>query len=176
MTFSDAERKVKELQRIIDKKKLSKKEQFKGPKIGLVASCIPETIGKVIELIEEQDARIVFDDICIGSRHFEGLVDESIAPMDAIARRYLTTANCPHTATSRASFIQEKITDKKIDGLVFFGLKFCDGAAWDYVANKPSLDREGIPNIRIEAELGGVDQELLRTRLGAFIEILENKK
>jgi bzd-type benzoyl-CoA reductase N subunit len=126
------------------------------------------------QIIEDGGGVVVWDDLCTGSRYFDGQLDPTGDPIASLAERYLKRIVCPakHSGLStRAEDLLEIVRSKNADGVVFLIQKFCDPHSFDYPYLKKHLDNEGIPNTLIEME----DQapgERLKTRFEAFLEIL----
>ena len=102
----------------------------------------------IYDIIEKAGGVVVWDDLCTGSRYFEGVMDEKSSPLAAIAKRYLDRAICPakHAGlTDRGENIVRMVRESKADGVVFLLLKFCDPHAFDYPYIKEMLDKENIP-------------------------------
>jgi benzoyl-CoA reductase/2-hydroxyglutaryl-CoA dehydratase subunit BcrC/BadD/HgdB len=130
----------------------------------------------ILRLIDELGGRVVGDDLCTGSRYFDTLVDETEEPLSALADRYLRRAPCPvkHSAgDARARRLLGSVHTTGARGVIFLVPKFCDPHAFDYVSLAEELDRAAVPHVLIETE-GVAPSGQLRTRLQAFIEMLEN--
>jgi bzd-type benzoyl-CoA reductase N subunit len=130
---------------------------------------------EIYDLIEKSGATVVWDDLCTGSRFFEGLISEEGDPVKAIAARYSGRVICPakHSSlTGRGDNLVNIAKDHKATGVIFILLKFCDPHAFDYPFMKKMLDDAGIPSMlfEIEQELPSAGQ--LATRFEAFIEML----
>jgi bzd-type benzoyl-CoA reductase N subunit len=129
----------------------------------------------VYRLIERAGGVVVGDDLCTGSRYFEGIVEVKDDPVAAIAGRYMTRPPCPakHAGLfTRASRLVDIVREKKARGVVFILLKFCDPHAFDYPCLKEALDREGIPSLLLEVEDRLPSEGQLLTRFETFIEML----
>jgi len=126
------------------------------------------------EIIEDAGGTVVGDDLCTGSRYFEGAIDEERDPLEAIAKRYMERSICPAkhlSLTARADHIIKKARENSADGVIFLLLKFCDPHDFDYPYIKEALDKENIPNALVEVE-AQLPEGQIRTRLETFIEML----
>jgi len=130
---------------------------------------------EIYDLIEKSGATVVWDDLCTGSRFFEGLISEIGEPIKAIAARYSTRVICPakHSSlTGRGDNLVNIAKEHKANGVIFILLKFCDPHAFDYPFMKKMLDDVGIPSMLFEVEQDLPSAGQLATRFEAFIEML----
>lgn len=129
----------------------------------------------IYDAIEEAGGVAVGDDLCTGSRYFDGVMDEKLPPLAAMAQRYFERAVCPakHAGlTTRGENIIRTVKDCRADGVVFLLLKFCDPHAFDYPDVRGMLEREKIPSLLLELEDQTQAGGQLQTRLETFIQIL----
>ncbi len=135
------------------------------------------SIPDIHPAIESAGAEVVWDDLCTGLRYAETLTDETNDdPLNAIAQRSALRPVCPakHTGTrSRGELLIHAVKQKRLDGIIFILLKFCDPHGFDYPYLKEMLDNEGIPSLLLEMEGGAPPDAALRTRIQAFIEMME---
>jgi benzoyl-CoA reductase/2-hydroxyglutaryl-CoA dehydratase subunit BcrC/BadD/HgdB len=129
----------------------------------------------IYSIVEEAGGAVTWDDLCTGTRFFIGQIDETIDPVEAIARRYFERMICPtkhFDLTCRGENLAKLVATHKADGVIFLFLKFCDPHAFDYPYVKEYLDRQGIPSLLLEVEGQIPATGQLRTRLEAFVEML----
>lgn len=129
----------------------------------------------IYDIIENAHGVVVWDDLCTGSRYFEGILDEKAPPLAAIAQRYLDRSICPakHVGlTDRGESLVQMVREHQADGVVFLLLKFCDPHAFDYPYIKEMLDRENIPCMLLDMEEQLPAGGQLQTRFETFIQIL----
>ncbi len=127
------------------------------------------------DIVEEQGGAVVWDDLCTGSRYFDSPVSEDSAPVDAIADRFIERPICPakHSGiTRRTEGLLQLTAKKKIDGVIFLFLKFCDPHGFDYPDLKSALESAGIPTLFLEVETGKPVDGPTRTRVETFLQIL----
>ncbi len=129
---------------------------------------------KIFDILEGSGLRVVADDLCTGLRHFHPLAGEGEDPIERLIDRYLHRFPCPARirANDRASLIMELVRRSSARGVIFAFQKFCTPHLADHPIVSEGLKKEGIPNILIEMEETGVMEGQLRTRLGAFCEML----
>ena len=129
----------------------------------------------IYNLIEDAGGDVVWDDLCTGTRYFEGLVDETGDPVEAIADRYLNRMVCPakHSGmTARGEYLAGLVREKQIAGVVFLFLKFCDPHGFDYPYLKAFMDDIGVPTLLLEVEEQLPSEGQLKTRFETFIDML----
>jgi benzoyl-CoA reductase subunit C len=129
----------------------------------------------VYSMIEESGGAVVWDDLCTGSRTFDGDFAEKADPIEALAGRYLNRVVCPakHSGlTTRAEHLIKMVRERDAQGVVVLLLKFCDPHAFDYPYLKNALEKEGIPSLLLEVEDQLPPEGQLRTRFEAFLEML----
>jgi len=132
-----------------------------------------------LELIEECGAVIVADNLCLGSRHFDTLVDENLEPPRALAERYLTHLSCPrmmNAFSDRLQYVNSIRSEFKVDAVIIEKLKFCD--LWGgeiFITRREAAARE-FPLLALERELYGKDKGQIKTRIQAFFEQVRNNQ
>ncbi len=129
----------------------------------------------IYNIIENAGGVGVWDDLCTGSRYFEGVLDEKAPPLEAIAQRYLDRDICPakHAGLAeRGESLVQMVRKQTADGVIFMLLKFCDPHAFDYPYIKEMLDRENIPFMLLDMEEQLPAGGQLQTRFETFIQIL----
>ena len=136
------------------------------------------------QLIESCGARVVGDRYCYGA--VESRVPIEIAPgqdpLDAIARHYLKTSNCPrfmpqNEMRERKQRIADLCKEYNADGLIVASNKFCEYWSYERVIDTVIMRRDfGIPVCSIEKEYINSASGQLRTRFQAFIESIEIKQ
>jgi bcr-type benzoyl-CoA reductase subunit C len=127
------------------------------------------------DLIEGQGAAVVADDLCSGSRFFEGTVSTEGDILEGVAGRYLRRAVCPakHAGiTARGDDLLARVRESGADGVVFAYLKFCDPHSFDYPYLKSMLEEAGIPCLLYEMEDVPSAGGQFTTRCQAFVEML----
>ncbi|OHD62762.1 MAG: hypothetical protein A2176_14785 [Spirochaetes bacterium RBG_13_51_14] len=129
----------------------------------------------IYPVLEKAGAAVVWDELCTGTRFFEGAVKESGDPVSALAERYAERINCPAKHASvdaRGRNLVDIVKQHQAEGVVFLILKFCDPHSFDYPYLKEYLDRENIPSLLLELEEHTPPEGQLATRFESFIEML----
>jgi benzoyl-CoA reductase/2-hydroxyglutaryl-CoA dehydratase subunit BcrC/BadD/HgdB len=128
-------------------------------------------------VVESSGAIIVGEESCIGARNTRDLVDESgetlEAMLDAIADRYMRIdCACFTPNTERLEHIVEMTRELKADGVIHYGLSFCQPYAIEAFKVEKALKDAGIPMLSLETDYSMEDVEQLKTRVEAFVEML----
>jgi benzoyl-CoA reductase subunit C len=129
----------------------------------------------IYRMIEEKGAVVVWDDLCSGSRYFEGLADEEKNPVEAIAGRFTERYVCPakHLGVKfQMENLKKQVKEHKIDGILFMLLKFCEPFSFDYPDIKTELEKMEIPFLLVEMDRHNEVDEQMRTRIDTMLEIL----
>lgn len=136
------------------------------------------------QLIESCGAEVVCDRYCYGAveSRLPIEVKEGQDPLDAIARHYLDTSNCPRfmpqdAMRARKQKLADLVKEYNADGLIVVSNKFCEYWSYERVIDSVVMNRDfGIPVCSIEKEYINSASGQLRTRFQAFVESVEIKK
>jgi len=144
----------------------------------LLSGKIGEPPG-LFDILDEAGAVCVGDDLCDAHRYIDYDAAENGDPYVALAERQLarvTPACFTNKKRDRPDFLLEKVRETGADGVIFVHLKFCEPENYDYPFLAETLRAAGIPCLRVETEVGNESLGQIKTRIGAFIEMLEEAK
>ncbi|MBQ3291556.1 MAG: 2-hydroxyacyl-CoA dehydratase [Mogibacterium sp.] len=132
---------------------------------------------KLHNLVETSGGVVVCEETCTGTRYFENQVDESGATLDEmiqnIADRYMgINCACFTPNTARADDVIRLAKESKADGVIDVNLMFCQTYDIEGRSLEERCKAEGIPFLGIETDYTDNDAQQLKTRIGAFIELL----
>ena len=132
---------------------------------------------KLHHIIETCGAAVVCEETCTGTRYFEHLTDESASTVDdqiqALAERYMNiNCACFTPNTARTDDIIRLAKEYHADGVIDINLKFCSLYDTEGYKVEKALKEAGIPVLGIETDYTDSDAQQLRTRISAFIEML----
>jgi len=130
----------------------------------------------VFQIIENVGAEVPVADLCTASRYFERTVDEHGSdPFMSLAAAYLDEPRCSRTAAPAEIYarISDKIKQFAIDGVLLTALKFCDQQLNDIPYLVRRLSADGTPVLFVENDYVFSDRDRVRTRVEAFVEMLE---
>ncbi len=141
----------------------------------LITGCpMGGVIDKTIGVIDEEGGVVVCYENCGGIKNAYQMVDTSQEDiMKAIMDRYLSIGCSVMTPNSeRMRLLTELIKEYKIDGVVDVILQACHTYNIETKTVKELCDELGVAYIAVETDFSQSDTGQLRTRLGAFIEML----
>jgi len=134
---------------------------------------------KVPYIIETSKAVIVGEEMCTGERGTQNLVnvkgntvDELI---DSIVDRYFQIDCAVFTPNpNRLEHIKEMTKKYKADGVIHYGLQFCQPYQMESKIVEKELEKAGVPVLLIETDYSQEDAGQLKTRVEAFIERIKS--
>ncbi len=134
---------------------------------------------KMHHIVESEGAAVVGEETCTGIRYFNNLVDESQTSLDgmidALAARYMDiNCACFTPNSARIDDIKRYVREYHADGVIDINLKFCTLYDIEGYLVENALKEAGIPVLGLETDYNDEDAGQLRTRVGAFLEILAN--
>lgn len=132
---------------------------------------------KLHHIIETSGAAIVCEENCTGTKFFTNLVDDSATTLEgqfqALAERYMKiNCACFTPNEARIDEVLKLAKEYHVDGVINQNLKFCTTFKVEAPALEDALEEAGIPVLNIETDYTDNDAEQLRTRIGAFVEML----
>jgi benzoyl-CoA reductase/2-hydroxyglutaryl-CoA dehydratase subunit BcrC/BadD/HgdB len=154
-----------------------------APRIMLAGSPIVWPNWKLPSLIEECGAVIVCDELCTGD---QGALSDPVnvdewtmrGMMAAIADRYLLPITCPCFTPNdkRIDKIVRMVRDFHVDGVVYHQLRGCYIHKMEFNRIRGALKELGKPVLGIETDYTHEDLGQLRTRIEAFLEMIQSAK
>lgn len=135
---------------------------------------------KLHNIIETSGAAVVCEEMCTGTRYFENLTDESKTTLDeqfmALSERYMKT-NCACFTPNRGRIddLLRMVKEYQVDGVIDCSLKFCCLYDVEKFSVSRALKEAGVPVLSLETDYTDSDAEQLRTRIGAFVEMLNER-
>ncbi|MBQ3654692.1 MAG: 2-hydroxyacyl-CoA dehydratase [Synergistaceae bacterium] len=135
---------------------------------------------KLHHIIETLGGAVVCEEMCTGIRYYEKCVDESGGTIDEmitnLTERYMGAIHCACFTPNRERIddIKRLAEEYHADGVIDVNLKFC--GIYDIEGHfvERELNAAGIPVLGIETDYTDQDAEQLKTRIGAFLEMLGN--
>ena len=142
----------------------------------IVVTGVPTGIGaeKVLKIIEDCGAAIVYIENCAGMKQYVTLVDDTKPPLEAIAEKYLNTScSCMTPNNKRLELVAQVCRDYQADGVVDIVWQGCHTYNVETRVLRDYLkDKNDIPFLHIETDYSQGDAEQIRTRVQAFLEMM----
>jgi len=161
------------LRELLDEAKRREVPESDGPRILVTGSTLDNPA--LIRMIEEEGGQVVIDDLCTTSRYFWDQVDDSSAPMEALYRFLNSRVYCAclHPMEARFDHLFRLIDEFNVEGVIDFNLKYCHPFMYEAPLLRKELEARDIPVnvLEIGHDMSGHGQ--LRTRMQAFIEMIE---
>lgn len=150
----------------------------KTPRI-LISGC-PQAVPnwKLPFIVEQSGAVIVGEESCVGERGTRNLVDDSSTSIDglidALVDRYFKVDCAIFTPNAeRLEHILEMAAAYQADGVIHYGLQFCQPYLMEAIPVEEALEESNIPCLRLETDYSMEDMGQLKTRVEAFVEQLK---
>jgi len=149
-----------------------------GPRILLIGSTLADGDYKVVDLLEEAGANIVFEEFSEGIRHYQQKIDPRGDIYDALADRYLNRRVPPaffhEVIKLRFDYLCKLIQDYKVDGVVYYSLLYRDSYDREGLLFSKFLERNNrIPFLKISSDYDVSETAQMRTRIETFMEIIK---
>jgi benzoyl-CoA reductase/2-hydroxyglutaryl-CoA dehydratase subunit BcrC/BadD/HgdB len=147
-------------------------------RVFLSGSLLPPGDRKLINIITELGGIIVGDDLWSGILPYLDLNIKG-ATVEGVALGYLNRT--PHGALpyleletdARLKKLKQLIRLTKANGVIYHTLRYCDPFSFKALETKQVLAEEAIPFLEIHTEYAASDTEAIRTRIEAFLELLD---
>jgi benzoyl-CoA reductase/2-hydroxyglutaryl-CoA dehydratase subunit BcrC/BadD/HgdB len=132
---------------------------------------------KVPFITESLDAVIVGEESCIGERGLRNPVDSNSDNrsdlIENITQRYFKIDCAVFTPNQeRKDHILEMAKKYKADGVILYGLNFCQPYTIEAFSLEKELEKNSLPSIKIETDYSQEDMGQLQTRIEAFVEMI----
>ena len=129
-------------------------------------------------IIETSGAVIVGEESCVGERGTRNLTHDSSSTVDelmeAIVDRYFKVDCAIFTPNpDRINHIEEMVETYKADGVIHYGLQFCQPYLMESMPVEKVLEAKNIPTLRIDTDYSMEDMGQLKTRVEAFVELIK---
>lgn len=146
-----------------------------SPRILLSGCPMAVPNWKLPYIIETSNAVIVGEEMCTGERGTQNLVNTKGTTVDElidnIVDRYFQIDCAVFTPNpDRLEHIKEMKKKYKADGVIHYGLQFCQPYQMESKIVEKELEKAGIPVLLIETDYSQEDVGQLKTRVEAFIE------
>ena len=140
---------------------------------------IDGVVDKTLGVIEELGAAIVCYEGCCGIMNMRRPIDESpeADPMTAIADKYLEVPCAVMSPnTRRFEQLRSTLAEWKVDGVISITVHACTPFDVESKKIEDICAEEGVPFLHVRTDYSPGDEGQLRTRIEAFLEMLENNR
>jgi benzoyl-CoA reductase/2-hydroxyglutaryl-CoA dehydratase subunit BcrC/BadD/HgdB len=141
----------------------------------IIVTGVPTGVGaeKVLKIIEESGAAIVYIENCSGMKQYLHDVATTGSPLDAIADKYLETpCSCMSPNTGRLELLAKLAKEYHADGVVDVTWVGCHTYNVESRVLKDYLAKHGnVPLLQIETDYSQGDAGQIKTRVEAFLEM-----
>jgi benzoyl-CoA reductase/2-hydroxyglutaryl-CoA dehydratase subunit BcrC/BadD/HgdB len=180
--YDNPERFTESVNRICDELKQRielKQGAFPAGTPRILLSGCPQAVPnwKLPFIVETSGAVIVGEESCVGERGARNLTDDSGETveemLEAVVDRYYQVDCAIFTPNpQRLAHIEEMAAAYQADGVIHYGLQFCQPYLMESLPVEKALEDSGLPCLRIETDYSMEDAGQLKTRVEAFIEQL----
>lgn len=158
---------------------LRRKEEtpsLEGPRVMLVGSTLAVGDYKVVDLLEEAGATIVFEEFAEGMRHYSQKVDIDGDLMEALSQRYFMkrfpSAYAKPATRERFDFYLKQAKEFNVDGIVWYSLMYRDIYDMEGFLFEQAAREKDMPVLKIHSDYDANEIESLRTRVETFVEMI----
>ncbi len=138
------------------------------------------TNPEFIKSIEELGVIVVTDELCTSTRYWSDpvVLEGAENPLAALSRRYLNNFPCArmYPSTERFDRIVNLAREARVDGIISETIRYCVPYAHDVPLLSDRLKTENIPLLALDVEYGTSGSGQIRTRVQAFLEMVEGRK
>lgn len=147
----------------------------KSPRLLIIGNVIDKP--NLFNMVEAAKASVVAFDTCTGMRHYSGLVEEGLDPIQCLARRYLLKPPCSRMSglDKRIERVEQLIRDFSIDGIIYSNVKFCDYGMFEAPVIEKGLQDRRTPLLALENDYLWGDEARIKTRVEAFVEMIKGE-
>ena len=152
-----------------------------APRLMISGSPMAVPNWKVHSIAESVGATVVVEESCVGTRYFTDPVEpkgDSIHDLLwAIDEKYAKIPCACFTPNDRRiESIAQLAKQFKVDGVIYYTLQNCHDYNVEGVKVERALKKQGLPMLKIETDYAMGDSEQIKTRIEAFLEIIQGKK
>lgn len=142
----------------------------------IIVTGVPTGLGaeKVIRIIEESGAAVVYIENCAGMKQYLYDVDSGEPDLvRAVARKYLKTpCSCMSPNKDRMRVLAEAANEYRADGIVDITWIGCHTYNVESRILAKTMKEKDLPVLQVETDYSPADTEQIRTRVEAFIDMV----
>jgi len=134
---------------------------------------------EILDMIESMGGIVVDDDLHTGYRYYAKDVREDGDPMDALIDRFRQIEpDCisrMHPKNRWDEYLLRKSRESGAKGVIILQPKYCEHQNFAYLYQQKTLAEGGMDHILIESEHEMISLEQTRTKVQAFVEMIQAK-
>ena len=152
-----------------------------APRIMISGSPMAVPNWKVHSIVESAGATVVVEESCVGTRYFNDEVEPKGESLNdllwAIDEKYSKIPCACFTPNDRRiDSIKQLAQQFHVDGVIYYTLQNCHDYNVEGVKVERALKAQGLPMLKIETDYTMGDEAQIKTRVQAFLEIIQGKK
>ncbi len=150
-----------------------------GPRVLLTGAPTIWPNHKVNRLLAEAGAQVVADETCAGTQRLYEPVEARETSLrnlvEAVADKHLLPCTCPCFAdsTDRVNRLLELADEFAVQGVVYHSLRLCALFDMEALTVQQAARERGLPMLVLNTDFSQEDTGQLRTRVQAFVEMLQ---
>jgi benzoyl-CoA reductase/2-hydroxyglutaryl-CoA dehydratase subunit BcrC/BadD/HgdB len=152
----------------------------KRPRVLLTGPALAFGDYDIIKMTADAGADVVVEEMFEGVRDYRQVVEDATGPgdpLDRLARSYLLgkkpAAFARGATRKKVDFVLDLIEEFDVDGVLWYQLLCCEMYDEESYLFEQVLRERGIPMLTIESDYHNLDAGPVRTRLEAFVEIMQ---
>ncbi len=152
-----------------------------APRIMISGSPMAVPNWKVHSIAESLGATVVVEESCVGTRYFTDLVEPKGESLNdllwAIDEKYSKIPCACFTPNDRRiESITQLAKQFNVEGVIYYTLQNCHDYNVEGVKVERALKAQDLPMLKIETDYTMGDSEQIKTRIQAFMEIIQAKR
>jgi benzoyl-CoA reductase/2-hydroxyglutaryl-CoA dehydratase subunit BcrC/BadD/HgdB len=152
-----------------------------APRLMISGSPMAVPNWKVHSIAESVGATVVVEESCVGTRYFIDPVESNGNSIHdllwAIDEKYAKIPCACFTPNDRRiESITQLAKQFKVDGVIYYTLQNCHDYNVEGVKVERALKAQNLPMLKIETDYTMGDSEQIKTRIQAFLEIIQGKQ
>ncbi|MBN1461750.1 MAG: 2-hydroxyacyl-CoA dehydratase [Armatimonadetes bacterium] len=147
------------------------------PRLALVGPNLGYGDYDILDIVHDCGGNVVIEDIFEGIRDYWHTVIPAPDPVEALARSYLLDKTprmfMRSSVAPRIEEVLRLTRDFRVAGIIWYQLVCCELYDEEAFFFDKRLQEVGLPMLTIEADYGGLRAGAVRTRVEAFVELLQ---
>jgi benzoyl-CoA reductase/2-hydroxyglutaryl-CoA dehydratase subunit BcrC/BadD/HgdB len=147
------------------------------PRLLLMGPNLAHGDSAILDLIDSAGGSVVVEEFFEGMRHYWQDVGTQGSPLESLAKSYLVDRLPPafmrSSTRKRFEFALKLIEEFRVSGIIWYELLCCETYDQESYFFFTEMNKRGIPVLVVESDYSPLDTGQLRTRLGAFMELVK---